>query len=108
MASTRRKLEPSFTGMTLEQWRSQTELVAWAQREPVFRQIGYALLNELPKTTETIAGCSESRALGRVEGFKMALMALRSMASKLVLTPEVPEPTFETPEDSLETPDVHD
>lgn len=109
MASTRRKVTPSFTGMTLEQWQSQTDLVGWAQREPIFKQINYVILNELPRVTEEIAGCSEGRALGRIEGFKLALLVLRSLAVRPIKEPDIPPADFKAPaENSLETSDILD
>lgn len=107
--SSKKKPVPSFSGITLEQWQSQTDLVAWAQRDPMFRQINYVLLNELPRVTEDIVGCSEGRALGRVEGFKLALLILRSLAVKPLKEPDIPPADFKAPpENSLETPDVQD
>lgn len=109
MASTRRKVEESFTGMTLEQWQSDNDLIGWARREPVFKQICYILLNESLHVKDTVGGCSGERAFGRIEGYQQALGVLRSLAVKPVKELSIPEPDFtEAPENTLESPEVHD
>lgn len=109
MASTRRKVEESFTGMTLEQWQSNTDFVSWARTEPIFKQICYIVLNELPKVIETVQGCSEGRAFGRVEGFKIALAVLRSLTIKPEKATSPDGPGFDSaPENSITPPEVHD
>lgn len=109
MASNRRKVEESFTGLTLEQWQADNDLIGWARREPIFKQICYVILNESLHIKDTVSGCSGERAFGRVEGYQQALAVLRSLATKPVKDVSIPEPGFtESPENSLESPEVHD
>lgn len=109
MASARRKVEESFTGMTLEQWQTNTDLIAWARREPIFKQISYILLNESLKVKDTVNGCSGERAFGRVEGYQMALEVLRALTVKPTKETVIQEEDFSAPpEKNLENAEVHD
>ncbi len=95
--------------MTLDQWQSQADLISWARTEPIFRQICYIVQNELPKVVETVQGCSEARAFGRVEGFKLALGILKSLTVKPAKEAPPSEMDFTAPlEGALETPEVQD
>lgn len=94
---TRRVLQQSYTGLTLEQWHAQTQNITWATLDPKFREICSVVLNESQIVIETAHGCSGERAFGRVEGYQMALRVLQSLARK----PESPAPpitpTYEKP-----------
>ena len=95
------KLKPTeeFTGLTAEQWLAQSENIVWAQREPRFRMMLSAVLNECRIAHATAAGCTGERAFGRVEGYHLALEVLRSLGRR----PEPRETLVETTDrDALE------
>lgn len=85
----------SFTGVTLEQWRSDTERLGWAQREPIFREILSVVQNEAYIALAPIAGVTENCRLGRAEGYHMALEVLRAMTQKIPKPTPPIEPTYE-------------
>lgn len=86
-----------FTGLTLEQWRSDVSNITWAQQEPRFKMMLSVLLNESTTAIKTAAGCSEGRAFGRVEGYNMALDALRSLGQRPERRAKEPDATFDEP-----------
>jgi len=84
-----------FTGLTLEQWRSDAPHLGWAQRESIFREIFSVVQSESYVALAPIVGGTENRMLGRAEGYAMALEVLRSMAVKIEKPIPQPEPTYE-------------
>ena len=94
MAKTNRE---QFTGLTLEQWLSDIGNVTWAQQEPRFKMMLSVLLNESTRISGTVAGCSEGRAFGRIEGYTMALEDLRKLGYPPRKQPKDPDATFDEP-----------
>lgn len=94
--SKKNKPQSSYTGITLQQWRSDTVRLGWAQREPVFSEIVSVVLNEAYIALAPIPGATENCRLGRAEGYHMALEVLRAMAQSVQKpTPQI-EPTYES------------
>lgn len=92
-----KKNKPSaiFTGITLEQWRSNSERLGWAQREPVFKEIISVVQNEAYIALAPVSGVTENCRLGRAEGYHMALEVLRAMTQKIQKPMPQIEPTYE-------------
>ena len=84
-----------FTGIALDQWRSDSQRLGWAQREPIFREILSVVQNEAYIALAPIAGVTENCRLGRAEGYHMALEVLRAMARKIEKPIPQIEPTYE-------------
>jgi hypothetical protein len=89
----------SFTGLTLEQWRSDVPHLRWAQREPIFREILSVIQNESYLALAPLDKVTENRMLGRAEGYAMALEVLRAMAVKIEKPIPQIEPTYEAETD---------
>jgi hypothetical protein len=98
-----------FTGVTLDQWKSDHENIRWCQTSPHFQVICSVVLNEMQRAAAPEQGCSEGRAYGRVEGYMSALEVLRDMGRPPV-KPVLPiSPTHDEPPDqSFKTQDVVD
>lgn len=91
----------SWSGMTALTWRSEPASVEWAQRDPRFRELTTLMLNERIQAT-AFAAMSESRALGRLEGYQIALDVLASLTS--IYKPASahnPEPTYPANRDEV-------
>jgi hypothetical protein len=95
-----------FTGLTLAQWLSDMGNVTWAQQEPRFKMMLSAVANEAQSVP--VSGCSEGRALGRVEGFFMAVNVLRLLGRPTPKQPREPEATFDEPAGILKTNEPYD
>lgn len=89
------KPEPVLVGISLEQWRMDQQRLAWAQHQNLFKEIVGVVQNESYLALAPIPGGSESRMLGRAEGYHMALEVLRSMARHIELPAPQLEPTYE-------------
>jgi len=100
MAS-RRKPSDNFTGMTLEEWHSDSENIQWAKTDPRFKRMLSVILNECPVAHQSVQGCSEGRAFGRVEGYHMALDMFRMLAKRPEKTPKLPDETYDEPLDNF-------
>ena len=93
MAS-RRKPDPAFTGVTLEQWQSSLDNIAWAQQEPRYRMMLSVALNELQRLP--LDGKeSESCKLGNVQGYLKCIEVLRSLGRRPNTVPDSPVATFD-------------
>lgn len=82
----------SFAGLDSIGWRAQTDLVAWAQSAPEYRNLLTVVVNERRRALTFELGLTENRALGRIEGYEQALIVLRELAEGI--TPE-PKPDTE-------------
>jgi len=89
------KPKPVIVGISLEQWRSDSQRLAWCQHQMLFKEIVGVVQNEAYLALSPIQGGSESRMLGRAEGYHMALEVLRSMARGIDLPVPQLEPTYE-------------
>jgi hypothetical protein len=55
-----------FTGVTLDQWKSDHENIRWCQTSPHFQVICSVVLNEMQRAAAPEQGCSEVlRDMGR-------------------------------------------
>jgi len=69
-----------WTGFNASTWRSHTENVTWAQQDPRYKELVTVLTNE--RVRARFGGpISENRALGRIEGYELALDVLAELAT---------------------------
>lgn len=83
MAVKRRvKKHVSLTGIDLPEWQSDPKLLVWAQSDKRFLMVLTVLINEKMKALKLHheEGLSDSRILGRSEGYGVALWVLGEMA----------------------------
>lgn len=86
--------EDLFTGLTMDQWRSDRSNVEWAQQDKRFKMMLSVVLNEAHILFKLNNGCSEGRSYGRVEGYHLALDMFRNLGIPAPLSIEEPEPDF--------------
>lgn len=85
-----------WSGLTATTWRNDTANVTWAQQDPRYKELVTVLTNErLRAFLPCNPPISENRALGRLEGFQIALDVLAELATLVgpPLAREV-EPTY--------------
>lgn len=90
------------TSLRLEEWRSQSELVAMADmvwRNPDFRLMLQIAQNESPANFAVLVGDMESRALhqARTEGYNLLMANLKAMRVPIDRTEQI-ETTYEPEE----------
>jgi len=90
-----KKPKPVLLGISLDQWRSDSARLQWAQQQIVFKEIVTVIQNESYLALAPIPGGSENRMLGRAEGYHMALEVLKSMAQRIELPVPSIDPTYE-------------
>lgn len=86
----------SWNGLTATTWRSDTSNVQWAQQDARYKELVTVLTNErLRAFVPCHPPLTENRALGRVEGYQIALDVLAELATLVGPPParEV-EPTY--------------
>lgn len=88
------------TALTLNQWRQNTDLTTYAMslhQDPRFEMLLQVLANESPVNYVREGDATQIiRALGRIDGYHMALNNLAAFSEPLVEKGEV-EATFESP-----------
>lgn len=85
-----RKPSWTFSGMTLDLWRSDTGLIAWAQTDPHFRDLLTVMTNSRARILTPLPGTSENFQCGRFTGYEEALSDLRKLAEGVEPTPPLP------------------
>ena len=70
-------------GLTLEDWRKDSQLLRWSQTNRVFRLLTTVLVKERKRAHVEEPLLSENRRLGRIEGYEMAIGVLGDMANGL-------------------------
>lgn len=85
----RRKKSPTFlSGLTLDNWREDlTGRVAWAQRDPMFREILAVLINSRSMAIHSHSPMTENCRLGRIEGYDKAIEVLELMGQPPEVAP---------------------
>ena len=78
-------------GTTLLEWQADTDLVRWAQEEPRFRLALNVLINERNSKFVDSVMPTESRQLGRVEGFEKAIGFFEQLQRSRIEQPPVDE-----------------
>lgn len=95
--------EPAtLSGITLALWRKDSNRVGWARQNEMFREIIALVTNERINALIPEIQLSEGRALGRTEGYQLAVNVLSAMA-QMEDTAKAPiEQTYEKPEEFKE------
>lgn len=89
-ASRARKPAWQFTGLNLADWQTEPSRVLWAQTSAEFKELFTVLVNERRQALAGRTG-SESRLLGIMEGYELALSVVASMSVGALGEP-APEP----------------
>jgi hypothetical protein len=78
-------------GLTLDDWRKDSQLLRWSQTNRVFRLLTTVLIKERKRAHVEEPGISENRRLGRIEGYEMVINVLGDMANGLKVTEKADE-----------------
>ena len=78
-------------GLTLDDWRKDSQLLRWSQTNRVFRLLTTVLIKERKRAHVEEPGISEKRRLGRIEGYEMVINVLGDMANGLKVTEKADE-----------------
>lgn len=91
----------SWSGMNSATWRSDPSNVTWAQLDSRFKDLMTVMVNERTRITGVIDYGTESRKLGRVEGYQIALDVMNELS--VMIPPPKPieeEPTYPVDNDA--------
>lgn len=98
----------SWNGLTAATWRADTGNVTWCQQDARYKELVTVLTNErLRAFALGNPPLTENRALGRVEGYEIALSVLAELATLVgpPLACEV-EPTYPAQDAATDVPFV--
>ena len=69
----------ALSGSTLMDWKKDSRMVEWAQKDPRFQLVLTVLMNEMSTAVIRTESESENRLLGIREGYDAALDVLKEM-----------------------------